>query len=561
MLSAKENTSLNELFNYNRLVEYYQKNKDRPWNEWLKLDKVFARPGKQGIVGLMVGQDEQGELAYVFKISQHINYLIPHEMTVLYSVTELANFCPHFCRGIGMLECLSDPNNIKNPLNIDNKKHLINKDVLLMEYIENSHKFYNYIKSGLDEKILYSIVKQTLLAVAIAQRTKKFTHYDLHSNNIMIRKCDKNAVFLYILDPDHVYIVPTFGYYPVIIDYGFSYSSSMDDGSMWATFNHTDVGFYMDRFDWVADPKLFLISVSKELKQYRPSKNSKTLRNIVKNLFSCLDVDWSSGWDNYDEKCATDSVIKKLYKYSKGVNIFTEYEYYAFDLLTSLITLPLKNYSHKDIHICYVSFLKEFSKIEKEISNPFYCLYLLKVMIDLCREVREDYSHDQSRSKAIEYFTRTFLTEVDRVASFCQLSTLNFDRLICSLICLGKNLNGLYYNIMQKKMAVKNEYYDKLPVSSVEEIINIINEHIISDYEFNSDTILLVIDSVKGSATEIEIPDYEQANNLGAEYLVGLYVNKITSPDISEIDNLISEESADFYDSEENDNINSIINE
>ena len=59
------------LRNLNGLSLYCKKNKDKPWYEWLKFDKILRKPGKQGTVGIMKGKN--GE-TYVFKLSKYINH-------------------------------------------------------------------------------------------------------------------------------------------------------------------------------------------------------------------------------------------------------------------------------------------------------------------------------------------------------------------------------------------------------------------------------------------------------------------------------------------------------
>ena len=196
--------SLNNYSRYNELVKYYEENKDKPIEEWLSFNKILDKPGKQGIVGLFnkkSSKDEDGQ--YIFKISQYINYLVYHELIIMQGLKEINTYCPHFCKGIGLVTCKIDAKykkEDKNPFEIRNK-YPIQKDVLLCEFIEKSSKFYNYIRSDkVDEDVLYSIVKQVLLAIAIAQKEKQFAHYDLHSFNVMIKKCDKDLVFLYKLD-------------------------------------------------------------------------------------------------------------------------------------------------------------------------------------------------------------------------------------------------------------------------------------------------------------------------------------------------------------------------
>jgi hypothetical protein len=187
-------SELNEISGFNRLMTCYEQNKHRPWHEWLKLRKIFKRPGKQGLVGLMVGIEDES-IVYVFKISQYINYLAEHELSVMLSLNKISGFCPHFCKVFGGIVCQIDPSKRREGNPFELAKHMVEKDVLLMEHLKDSYKLYNYITSkSISENVLFSAVKQTLLAVSIAQKKSKFTHYDLHSNNIMMKKCDKNLV-------------------------------------------------------------------------------------------------------------------------------------------------------------------------------------------------------------------------------------------------------------------------------------------------------------------------------------------------------------------------------
>ena len=91
---------------------------------------------------------------------------------------EISSYCPHFCKGIGLIKCQIDAKYKKeeeNPFIIRNK-YPIEKDILLCEFIDKSSKFYNYIRNkNVDENVLYSIVKQVLLAIAIAQKEKRFS--------------------------------------------------------------------------------------------------------------------------------------------------------------------------------------------------------------------------------------------------------------------------------------------------------------------------------------------------------------------------------------------------
>ena len=100
---------LSDVYGYNDLFSYYEKNKDRPWQEWLSFDTVFDKPGKQGLVGLFSQSDDKKK-QYVFKLSQYINYLIQHEECVMKGLNDLSPYCPHFCKSFGTILCSTDPN-------------------------------------------------------------------------------------------------------------------------------------------------------------------------------------------------------------------------------------------------------------------------------------------------------------------------------------------------------------------------------------------------------------------------------------------------------------------
>ena len=503
--------SLNEELKFKNLVAYYEKNKHLSWEKWLKVKRIFPRPGKQGLVGLMCLKDDES-VVYVFKISQNINYLIHHELSVMTSLNEIADFCPHFCRSIGSIICDVDPTKRKegNPFESD-CKYKIEKEVLLTEYLDKSYKFCNYINSEkVDESILYSIIKQVLLSFTIAQRNKNFSHYDAHSNNIMIKKCSKNLIFLYVIDKDNQFCVSTKGYYPVLIDFGFSYTSDMNNQPLWSSLNHTDIGFFSDRFDHITDPKLFLVTVSDEIHQAKHSKNSKKLRNITKNIYNNLNIDWDSGWDIDTKKCATDYVLEKLRKHSKISNIFTEYEYYCIDIVKSLIILPLEKQPSDNIEISYLAFLTEFVKIENEITSPFYCLYLLKGLVDSARTIRNDYIDTSTREHAVGFFRHSILERIDSISKYCQPKNINYEKMLCSLLCLSKGIEGLLHNGMEERMKYKKHVYKKIPLQTPEEVYTAVELNIEDNYEINEKTNILVIDNIKKSCYPLNITNEQK---------------------------------------------------
>jgi len=567
---------------YHELLEYFDENKNKKWTEWLVFDKYFNNQGKQGAVGLfkkknnfkvgdevyykkrnvtvkiveidkldnsyhiqLEGDDRiistlesnlekidktNGDDMFVFKLSQYTNHLAYHEMIIMQGLKNICSYCPHFLKGYGILKLPVEPRFRKkeNPFDIVSK-YPITKEILLCEYVNNSSKFYNYIKSkNIHEDNLYSIIKQVLMAICIAQKEKQFTHYDLHSNNVMIKKCNKDLVFLYNLDEHNHFCVPTLGYYCVIIDYGFSYISDMEDSPLYTSLCHTDVGFISDRFDWVSDPKLFLVTVSDEIKDKRRTKKAKKLRRIVRNIFEPLKIDWESGWDEGVKKGAVDYVANILRKYNKISKLFDEYDYYCLDILQSLIILPLEPQDHSNIKKAYEMFLNEWVKIEYEITSEFYNIYILKEIVDTARLVRPEYINSETKEEAVGIFRRSFYDSLNKITKFCVPKNIHFEKLLCSMYVLAKNIEGILYEVIDTRMKEKNKEYSKLKLESTEQIFATINVNLQDDYKYNENTQILIIDNVNKCNNIFTIPPEELdiVNSINP-LAQGMYINDL----------------------------------
>jgi hypothetical protein len=483
---------------YDTFTKEFEKNKGKDWREWLEYDESFNKSGKQGLVGIMQLKNKK-DAKCIFKLSQYVNYLVQHEGNVMDSLNKIADYCPHFCRSIGRIttDVNSHAKKGDNPFNL-NVKYPIKKDVLLCENIDKSKKFTSYIKDkSVNENIIFSAIKQIMMALCISQKAKKFTHYDLHSCNVMMKKCDPNTVFLYVLDEENQFCVPTYGYCPVIIDFGFSHVGDFNGDHAWSSFGFTDIGFTSDRFDSMSDPKLFLVTVSSELKEKRKSENVKIFRNIVKNIFSPLKIDWESGWNDLRMSSASNSVLDFLDTYNTTSDLFKNKGHYLMDILQTLIVLPLKPQKYSDMGIIFGAFLKEWIKIEREFSDNTQCIYIFKCMVDSARSVRDKYSDQKQREKAVDEFTHKMYDTILSISKFCSPKPPKFEVILCSLFVLAKNIEGMLYDIMQKYTKEREKEYKKMPLQTVEKIYAAIESNITSEYTFDEKTTVVVFDCVK----------------------------------------------------------------
>ena len=479
---------------YNELLSYYLENRQNDLKEWLVFEKFLKKQGKQGLVGIFSLKTNNSK-KYIFKISNDVNYLMYHEEIVMKDLNTLSKFCPHFCKSFGIIKCKTKPilsKKDKDPFNED-YKHKVDKEILLCEYISENYKLYDYIKDKtFSEEILYSIIKQVLLGVKIAQIKKDFTHYDLHSHNIMIKKCNPNIVFVYSIDEKNKFVVPTYGYYPVIIDYGFSYSSSMNDHSLLPSMAHTDIGFTSDRFDCICDPKLFLVTISDEIKQRRNTSKSRKLRKIARNFFEDLNIDLESGWDTNTKFSCSDYIIKILNLQKNNSMLLKKHPYECIDILQTLIILPLEEQSYTEIEDHCDIFIQEFMKIEKQVSSKEHLLYILKEIVNTARELRFEYLQGKDRKTSVNYFKSRINNYINTVIDFCNIETIHYEKMLCSLLLLSQDIEGVFYDSIELKLLKREKEYKKLPVYCIEQMFHVIETSLPSKYKFNTETTMVI---------------------------------------------------------------------
>jgi hypothetical protein len=75
----------------------------------------------------------------------------------------------------------------------------------------------------------------------------------------LIKECEPEAIFLYRIDGE-AFAVPTFGFFPVIIDMGMSYCESLNGDTMKTSVEHYRKGLQATLFDKLNDMHHFLLS-------------------------------------------------------------------------------------------------------------------------------------------------------------------------------------------------------------------------------------------------------------------------------------------------------------
>jgi hypothetical protein len=527
----------------NKLVRNYLKDGNN--KKWYKFDSQFDHQGKQGIAGILKVKHKK----CVFKTSQSFNHIIKHEYNIMKSLKDIQECCPFFTLGYGLLHHKSDFDYKykENIFDVERDQYIIN-DSLLMQYIDSDIDFTEFIEDEDEifndnrEEIIYSIIKQVICALSISQKLKHFCHYDLHSSNVLLTECDKDLVILSINSKNNCISIPTFGMIPKIIDYGFSYTKDLENKHFYATLAHTNVGFLTCTNDFISDLKLFLVTTSHDINNSFKSDSSYKLRNIVKNLFKSLDIDWEAGWDNYSHSGASDLLLSEISDISEKSKLFDKYDYVCIDILQSMIKLPLKEKSYDNLELSFTSFLEQFSIIEKQISSNIINLYIFRCLIDIARSIRKNYMKNPKESTV--QFKSLLLTLIDSIIPFFDSKLINFESMLCSVYVLSDCIEGFLFEEVSEKIEQQNEDYTKLPLKSPLQMFACLESNLPHNYTFNNKTKLLVLDVENNSRQIIEnVPTLIQnvlnkSNHLSHGKILYDYINHNLDDYITTYNNL-----------------------
>ena len=175
----------------------------------------FFSPHIQGIIKF---QKKDSDIPYTIReyyiginILNKLRYLIP---TFVYTLG--AFYCPKTIEIINKKEVP-----IKNPLSVLCDESTKNNTAFVVYEKIPGETISTFLKKDkLTFKQFLSIFIQLLLGLEVAQREARFTHFDLHSNNVMIRESDVSSYNVHLDMSTYNVINPEF--IPVIIDFGMS---------------------------------------------------------------------------------------------------------------------------------------------------------------------------------------------------------------------------------------------------------------------------------------------------------------------------------------------------
>lgn len=198
--------------------EYNDRNRLRIW---IEIGKMFATASEAGVA---FPASFAASTIYVIKTPKNHDPSLLHELFIgFYALNPLKKYVPNFMYVYGSIPCAFIRAN-KGPIssrNVCDKNGVY--DYLITENLEGTVSYNTWLneKTTTSEEI-QNVFVQILNALHLAWLYTKYTHYDLHGGNILIKKLDKPISIPYYLDLTKKNLYLTTKIVAYIIDYGLS---------------------------------------------------------------------------------------------------------------------------------------------------------------------------------------------------------------------------------------------------------------------------------------------------------------------------------------------------
>lgn len=460
-----------------------------------KTSGVSGFVGKLNILDKKENEKKDDKNTIVYKMSSDVDFLIDHESFVLSQLNKLK--IPHFVKYYDMV----------NSINVLEMNKTNKSKILLMEHLYSNYQsecktFYNILNDNKDigskgRNIIGSQILQILMALEISQNELSFTHYDLHMDNVLELECEPNSLFLYEVNNTY-YVVPTFGYYPVIIDVGMSYIHDVNDRPMYSATHNYMNGSQCAIFDTFNDIHHLLISSFYYIEDcyHEYEKISSKLKNIFANVPVLRKRGWKQLKNDLIEK-----TVNKTKEESKIFNdpIYDEQHNDVIGLLAALIILPLKlddNVAEKENNkFDFENFLKEIKYIhglyDIEEGDKELLLNIIKIAI-ISINKNEDKEIFYERLKEI---AEDFDVELETK----KLEFIKFNDLYCDGKSVGIQLSDYFYKLVIENTNIIQSGYksieDKYKIGSVIDFFNYFYENLTPNFKIDEDTIVYYFNS------------------------------------------------------------------
>lgn len=249
----------------------------------VKISKYCPTDPTPGLLGQLCEMAQKGSLIFRIPNSNYNktnvlapNYLLENIIGIL--LHKLEKYTPCF---VNIYDFVYDIENPKKPI------------YTIMEKLETTDNYINLEPkndyNNLEDNFMY-LLFQIIYTIDLAQKAHRFVHYDLHENNIMVRKREQQ-IHIYSLDNGkYIYTLKDFDF--VIIDYGHSrYETKEDILTPRLIFQSPSNRDIVDRYEFnpYYDITFFFITQLAFLDQHNPIHNEQKYIEIYNRIKDICD--------------------------------------------------------------------------------------------------------------------------------------------------------------------------------------------------------------------------------------------------------------------------------
>lgn len=506
-------------------------------------------------------EDEPSRLLYVFKIPREISNLGDHEYIVAKDLETLGVCLPHFNRCIALkrnVHCnfgRRKPRAAFNPFAL----HTRTRDVLVLEYIPSTITLLDYATAVRFKAHTGALARQVLLALFAAQRKIRFTHYDLHLNNILIRKCSKRTFFLYVFEYEKTVLkrlVYTGGVFPVIFDYGFSFSRGIENSRYSNSFFYTNKGYTPFMFDEIADFKSFAVRLAFEKWCPKVVKDYADRHFLGPESTLGYKVCSETGWHKTNFRSAArivSSTVEKILQTrhppllrdspmensSDSSSFLLNHVDDVIDLLGVLVNISNSagdidwtDRSQTGGSECIVStvhrFANEFEKIEIWFSSTDEKLNLLRKIINSIDDLISSVEQHTPEERQMN-FKQLVFSIIDDAGKFVSIQGLDTNVLLTAIVELSNYMEHTFHTHLAK---YKKKFCSHgLTAWKLFREMEGLFEN--DAYSFQLDDSIVVFDTIEESTTSFSISDINIVETLNSFKHVDLQIDLLCTLDYS----------------------------
>lgn len=349
---------------------------------------MHLEPDRLSTVGICKITD-QPDQQMIWKVGDFWDYNSVGEYRILSQLNETLEWCPHFPKAYGIAEVpvhpriqeqpraslpfIMDLEKCSGPKRYKKKKRNIlpneasvsaggsgsgsgdqqsernvkwcKNEFIFQELIQGSKSAYDFSEECENNSEMYSIMQQVNMALLFSYDYCQFTHYDMHSGNVLIDKTDVQHR-LYILSNDFQIFISTQGLRPVIIDTGYSYSSTLERKPLDVCVQNFHIGYTPHTSDPHYDLRMWLFNVVEDWPSHTKTLSVKrrTMYRKFRDIYRRHHMDPDNAWfsSGRSTKSLNTRLEKVLSKHAPMKSVGRRYCMELLSVMTHLINLPLR---------------------------------------------------------------------------------------------------------------------------------------------------------------------------------------------------------------------------